>query len=217
MQKRKFQKKLSEEQVMIMSDPVSFTSGITLDDSGNSETDPRAIWFTSEVYPETVAQAIQQISKINYIDDQKEKQAYIEGQSYIRHPIKLYVSSYGGSVYDGLGLIGIIRSSKTPVHTYAVGKVMSMGFVLAISGHKRFAYPHTSYMFHSLSSFSFGKFMELVECVEEDRRLQAKLDLLTTSVSSITQERLQEVHERKLDWYFDSEEALKLNCVDEIL
>lgn len=217
--KNNFQRRMSEEQqqLVIMSEPATATLGGLSLDTSMTDSDPRSIWFTSEVYPETVAQAIQQITAINYADDQKEKQYTLDDQTYVRHPIKLYISSYGGSVYDGLGLVGVIRSSKTPVHTISIGKVMSMGFILALSGHRRFAYPHTSYMFHSLSSVHWGKFSELQESVQEDTRLQAKLDLLTTSLTTITQERLNEVHEKKLDWYLDAEEALALGCFDELI
>lgn len=200
---------LKNEEVL---SPLSFATSL-----GGFEGDPRAIWLTTEVYPDTVATVIQQIDNINFEDSKKEKEYLLDGQHYTRHPIKLYISSYGGSVYDGLGLVGAIQASKTPVHTYAVGKVMSMGFILAVSGHKRFAYPHTSYMFHSLSSVHWGKFSELQESVIEDGRLQAKLDGLTTSLTRITQDRLNEVHEKKLDWYFDSQDALDLKCVDEIV
>ena len=150
-------------------------------------------------------------------DEQKEKEYTLNGQHYIRYPIKLYISSYGGSVYDGLGLAGIIKSSKTPVHTYAVGKVMSMGFLLALSGHKRFAYPHTTYMCHSLSGWSVGKIADLQESVEEDIRLQTKIDNIILENSNITQEQLNDTHTRKFDWYLDATTALELNCVDEII
>ena len=185
--------------------------------AGEDSVESRTIWFTNEFYPETVATAIQQIQQINNSDESRERKATSEGQSYVRHPIKIYVSSYGGSVYDGLGLIGLIRSSKTPIHTYAIGKVMSMGFVLAVSGHKRFAYPYTSYTVHSLSGFHWGKFSELKESVKEDERLQTMLDTIITSNTSITQDRLNEVHEKNLDWYFDSVDAAVLGCVDEVI
>ena len=196
-------------------EPLNLLNGPLL--SGVENNDPRSIWFTNEVYPDTVATALQQIININYLDDQEELRAALSGQTYIRHPIKLFISSYGGNVYDGLGLVGLIRTSKTPVHTYAVGKVMSMGFILAISGHKRFAYPHTSFMFHSLSSVHWGKFSELQESVIEDERLQSKLDGITTSLTAITQDRLDEVHVKKLDWFFDAEEAISLKCADELI
>lgn len=206
-----------QQVIMVKQEEATFPSlGMDLG-LGGSTGDPRAIWLTNEVYPDTMAPVIQQIHDINYQDSRKEKEAALDGQIYVRQPIKLYVSSYGGSVYDGFGLVGAILSSKTPVHTYANGKVMSMGFVIAVSGTKRFAYPHTTYMFHSVSSVAWGKFTELEESVEESRRLQQKIDTLTTTKTKIRQERLDEVHATKYDWYFDALDALELNCVDEIL
>ena len=216
--KKRFNNEDQQQSIIVMQEPSSHIGGIQSVGLGLSmEEDPRSIWFTSEVYPETVIPVIQQIQSINYADEQKEKEYTLNGQHYIRYPIKLYISSYGGSVYDGLGLAGIIKSSKTPVHTYAVGKVMSMGFLLALSGHKRFAYPHTTYMCHSLSDWSVGKIADLQESVEEDIRLQTKIDNIILENSNITQEQLNDTHTRKFDWYLDATTALELNCVDEII
>ena len=211
-------RKSNEDQITLIKSedffqPLQLPAGLNL----GAESDPQAIWLSTEVYPDTIATVVQQINNINYVDNQKEKEAALSGQAYIRHPIKLYISSYGGSVYDGLGLVGVIRSSKTPVHTYTFGKVMSMGFILAISGHKRFTYPHTTYMFHSLSAAHWGKFSELEESVLEDGRLQAKLDGITTTYTAIEQSRLDDIHSRKLDWYIDVDDALALGCVDGVL
>lgn len=217
--KNNFQRRMSEEQqqLVIMSEPATATfGGISLDTS-MTDSDPRSIWFTSEVYPETVAQAIQQITTINYADDQKEKQYALDDQTYVRHPIKLYISSYGGGVLEGLGLISVIQSSKTPIHTIAVAKVMSMGFAITLSGHKRFAYRHTTLMCHSISSMIDGKLSQLNEAVEFDNLLQARLDKIIMETSSISKEQLDDMHSRKLDWYLDTEEALALGCIDEIL
>lgn len=213
-------KRSSEEEAQVImiesgasSAPVSNLSGF----SDIDRSDPRAIWFDTEVYPDTVSPIIQQIININYEDDRKEKEYAIDGQTYTRTPIKLYVSSYGGSCYDGLGLIGAMKASKTPVHTYAVGKVMSMGLFIAVSGHKRFSYPHTTYMYHSISSFAFGKFQELKEDVAETERLQILVDDHLISVSGITKEQLQDIHTRKQDYYIDATKALEFNMVDEII
>lgn len=213
-------KRSSEEEAQVImiesgasSAPVSNLSGF----SDVNKLDPRAIWFDTEVYPDTVSPIIEQIISINYEDDRKEKEYAIDGQTYTRTPIKLYVSSYGGSCYDGLGLIGAMKSSKTPVHTYAVGKVMSMGLFIAVSGHKRFSYPFTTYMYHSVSSFAFGKFQELKEDVEEVERLQTLVDDHLISVSSFTKEQIQDIHTRKQDYYIDATKALEFNMVDEII
>ena len=54
-----------------------------------------------------------------------------------RTPIKLFINSYGGSVYDGLALIDVIKNSKTLVHTICVGSCMSMALWIWLSGIKR--------------------------------------------------------------------------------
>ena len=64
---------------------------------------------------------------------------------------------------------------------------------------------------------AWGKVMDMQESTEENTRLQNKLDTVVTTRTLITQERLDEVHTRKFDWYFDSNNALELECVDEII
>lgn len=216
---KKSYRKCNEENVEL---PLSFNLGSLPDltmPSGmfDVEDDPRSIYLFNEVYPDTIATVIQKINSINYLDARKEKEAAANEQTYIRHPIKLYLSSYGGSVYDGLGLVGTILASTTPIHTYTTGKVMSMGFILAIVGDLRFTTPYTTYMYHSVSSVAWGKFQEIVESLDETTRLQKMLDDLTVNYTSILQETLDDVHTRKFDWYFDAQTALTLNCVDTVL
>ena len=213
----KIYKQKAEELQINLQDLVNHFQAVGNAPSYESTQDPRSIWLSNEIYPDTVAPIVQEITNINYQDDLEEKRAALSGQTYVRHPIKLYISSYGGSVYDGLGLVGAIQSSKTPIHTISFGKVMSMGFLLSVVASKRITYPHTSYMVHSLSNVSFGKFGSLVESVQEDARLQKKIDDLITANTFIKQPQLDEVHSKKLDWYLDSEEALALGCVDEII
>ena len=55
-------------------------------------------------------------------------------------PIKMYIDSYGGAVYQCFGLLGVMDKSKTPIHTIVTGAAMSCGFMILISGHKRFGY-----------------------------------------------------------------------------
>jgi ATP-dependent Clp protease protease subunit len=65
-------------------------------------------------------------------------------------PIKIHIDSYGGAVYQCFGLLGIIKSSKTTIHTLVTGCAMSCGFLIAIAGHKRFAYEKSTYLYHLL-------------------------------------------------------------------
>jgi ATP-dependent Clp protease protease subunit len=52
-------------------------------------------------------------------------------------PIVIYIDSYGGSVYQCLGLISVMMNSKTKIHT--ITGVANECNMILISGHKRFS------------------------------------------------------------------------------
>ena len=72
-----------------------------------------------------------------------------------RKPILLYVNTNGGSVPDGYALFDAIMTSKTPVYTINQGYCYSMGFLIFISGKKRFAMPNSTFLMHDGSSFAW--------------------------------------------------------------
>ena len=92
-------------------------------------------------------------------DDEKDKKE----KDYKREPIKLYINSYGGAVYDMWGLIDVIQNSKTPVYTYCTGYAMSAAFKIFLAGHKRYCYKHSTFMYHQMHYYSSGKYQDHVE------------------------------------------------------
>jgi len=73
-----------------------------------------------------------------------------------RKPIKIYINSPGGSVYDGFPIVSAIDASKTPVYTYNIGMWSSMAFLIGITGHKRFSLPNMMFLMHDGSDFMYG-------------------------------------------------------------
>ena len=69
-----------------------------------------------------------------------------------RVPIRLYIDSAGGSLTDTFTIIDAIALSKTPVYTICIGTAYSGGFFCFIAGHKRFAYPNASFLYHEGST-----------------------------------------------------------------
>lgn len=82
----------------------------------------RDLLLSDRISQGTVKDIIKDIFEINFDDDEKEE-IYKDWE---RKPIQLFINSYGGSVYDGLALIDVIKRSKTPVHTVCIGSCMSM-------------------------------------------------------------------------------------------
>jgi ATP-dependent Clp protease protease subunit len=94
---------------------------------------------------------------------------------------------------------------------------MSCGFMILISGHKRFAHKLSTPLYHQVSSGAAGTVKEMEEKLEESKRLQKQLEDIVKEKTDITKKRLREIFDTKKDWYMTSEEALELNVVDEIL
>ena len=79
-----------------------------------------------------------------------------------RQPIKLFINSYGGNLMEAFTMADAIKMSKTPVWTICCGCAYSGGFLTFIMGHKRFAYPTASFLFHegstAMNGIDAGKF-----------------------------------------------------------
>lgn len=177
----------------------------------------RELYFQKQVTQDNIGTLTKEILEINKHDRYLEKLYDFYDLNYTPAPINLYIDSYGGSVYQCLGLLGIIEDSKTEIHTFVTGVAMSAGFMIAVHGHKRFAYQHATFMYHQLSSAVWGKIADMVEDMEETKRLHFKLQELTLKKTKIPMKALEENYERKRDWYMTVEEAKAMGCLDEII
>jgi len=169
----------------------------------------RRIILNEEIDAQVYDIAAMQIKKFNKEDEGKPVDE--------RQPIELHINSVGGSVYDGFGLISVILSSKTPVHGYCDGYVMSMGFAIYAACHKRFAGQFSNFMYHEISTMSFGKNTEIEEVTKENRRLQKMYDQLITDRTNLKQNKLNSIKKNKKDWFFGAEEALENGLAHEII
>lgn len=69
----------------------------------------RKLLLSEEINAASVKAIIEKIMEINEDDDTKE----LDYRDWERKPIKLFINSFGGSVYDGLSLVDVIKQSKT--------------------------------------------------------------------------------------------------------
>ena len=131
-----------------------------------------------------------------------------------RVPIKIYIDSPGGDLVATFTMINSIRMSKTPVWTINIGAAYSGGFFTFIAGHKRFAYPLASFLFHEGStgtSGDAGKFRNFADFYKKELDNLKKVVLEYTDIT-------EEDYEKHIndDWWFTAEEALKYGICDEI-
>lgn len=177
----------------------------------------RNLYLAKQVNQDTINAITKEIIDINEDDELIKKLYSAYDLLYKPKPIKLYVDSYGGAVYQCLGLLGVMDRSKVAIHTIVTGCAMSCGFLIAISGHKRFAYEGSTYLYHQVSTGFGGKVREMEEDFEETVRLQERIEEIVLFKTNITPKQLDKVYKRKTDWIIDSKKALKLSVVDELI
>ena len=127
------------------------------------------------------------------------------------------MNSYGGEVYDMWALIDIMLTAKSPIYTYCTGYAMSAAFNIFLAGSKRFASKHSTFLYHQISCWRDSKYQDLVEDMVEIGYLQNDIELYVKDKSKITERKLKEVREKKIDWYIHYEEALKLGIITDII
>jgi len=131
-----------------------------------------------------------------------------------RKPIKIYIDSNGGYLTDTFTIIDSIKMSKTPVWTICIGCAYSGGFFSFICGHKRFAYPHASFLFHEGATSNGGTASQFENYTAFYKRQLKQLKDIVIENSSITEEEYMDI--KKDDVWYTAEDGVEKGFVDEI-
>ena len=131
----------------------------------------------------------------------------------------LHINTFGGSVYDGLGIYNIIRklSEDYKVIAYCRGYIMSMGIPIMLAATERYSYPDTTFMIHEIATFDWGKLTQIKEDIEETERLGKITSNIITNNTSITQDMLDDWFAHKKDVFISAQQALDYKLIDKIL
>lgn len=176
-------------------------------------TDERIFYLSDNIDNSSIGSICFNLLYLLQQDDKNEE----EQKKFERKPIRIYINSGGGAVYDMWALIDIILNSKTPIYTYCTGYAMSAAFKIFLAGHKRFASKHATFLYHQMSCWRSGKYQDLVEDREEMDLLQSELETYVSERTKINLKQLKDVRTKKKDWYIHSEEALSLGIINEIM
>ena len=132
-----------------------------------------------------------------------------------RKRILIMIDSPGGSVEVLSSLIGAIKISKTPVWTCCYCTAYSAAADLLACGHKRFALPMTSMMFHAGSACYMGSQNDIDKAKKHFDSIGKRI---TNEVNSRTKFDNKFLKKLKTDdMYMNEEEALAYGVIDEIV
>ena len=161
----------------------------------------RVIYLNEDISDMTISNIIPLIHLIN-LEDEGIK---VEN----RVPLKLFITSYGGSAYDGWNLVSAIENSETPIYTICESYAMSMGLPIFLAGKRKYLGKYASLLYHELRGGASGTRQEVKRLDKEYDRLQKLYDDYIVNNSKLTQDILDDHQERVSDWYIGFEESTK--------
>jgi ATP-dependent Clp protease protease subunit len=131
--------------------------------------------------------------------------------------IKLYISSFGGSVYAGLAIYDAMMLVRAPISTLCIGPAFSMAAWLLAAGDKgrRFATTNARIMLHQASAGFAGTAGDIKVAAENMLQNQ---NLMTDILAQHTgRDREKVAHAIERDLWMTPEQALEFGIIDAIL
>lgn len=131
--------------------------------------------------------------------------------------IKLHISSPGGSVLSGLGIVDVMNYISSDVMTLNMGLAASMGSILLSSGTKgkRYSLRHSRVMIHKVSSSAVGVIDDMEISFKESEKYNTRLFEILAENTGKTKEQI--LIDANRDFWLNSDEALEYGVIDEII
>jgi ATP-dependent Clp protease protease subunit len=179
---------------------------------GAKSPEARSIMFVGEVTEERAADLISALLVLAQTKEEGAERA---------EPIKLYVSTYGGSADEMFGIYDVVNFCKKfcDIETIGLGKVMSAGTLMLASGTKgkRKIGKHCRVMIHAVNAGQVGDIFNLQNELEQTVGLQDSYIQAMSHETNMTKRQIQTLINRKVNVYLTAEEAIEKGLADEIL
>lgn len=187
-----------------------FITGGNNINSGSVKALENTIFFYADVTEQT---ALDLNAALYEVDAKLKNTANFLGPDFRPH-IKLRINSYGGSLFAGLAVVDTIRNLHSDVHTYIDGAAASAATIISVCGKKRYIGKHSFMLIHQLSAGMYGKFNELEDDMENNKRLMKIIKDIYKQYTKVPMKNVDEI--LKHDLWFDSARCLELGLVDEV-
>lgn len=211
---KKWSYKLQEEE----DDSQQMPPQIFITQQGNAQGTSgcvRILENTIFFYNDVTEQSALDLNTALYEVDAKLKGTYsFLGPDMVPH-IKLRIHSYGGSLFAGLAVVDAIRNLYSQVHTYVDGAAASAATIISVCGKKRFIGKNSMMLIHQLSTGNYGKFSELEDDMENNKRLMKTIKDIYKQYTKLPMKNIDEI--LKHDLWFDSQKCIEFGLVDSVL
>ena len=136
-------------------------------------------------------------------------------------PLKMYISTYGGSADEMFGIYDMMTKAKRQceIHTIGLGKVMSAGTLLLAAGTKgkRLIGRNCRVMLHSVNAGSMGDLHNIENEVKAIKHVQDLYINAMCTETHMTKRQIQKLIDRKINVYLTAQEAIEYGIADDYL
>lgn len=130
-------------------------------------------------------------------------------------PIYLFIHSYGGDIEQANFFCDLVRSSRVPIVTIGMGVAMSAGFLIFISGHRRYAFKHCQMLVHQGSAGFAGTAQEIEEAQKNYKKQINEMKEYILERTEIDEKTFNK--NKNKDWYLTSKELVEYKIVDALI
>lgn len=135
-------------------------------------------------------------------------------------PIQMYISSPGGEVYSGLGIVDAMQQMRAPIATIAVGSTHSFGTILLTAGTPghRYALKNSTIHMHQpllQGGGLSGQVTDIYIHAQQYVRLRERVEQVLAECTGQSIERIKQDADR--DFYMNAQEAKEYGLVDHVL
>ncbi len=167
----------------------------------------RKLYLNAEITTDVTGDIIRHIFQMNAED----RDIPVEK----RKPIIIYISSPGGDVDAGFGLIDAIEASATPVFTVNTGFTYSMAFLIFLAGNTRYAMKNARFLMHDGSSFAYNSTSKLQDQMEFQKAVERRIMDYVVNHSTLSQEEYRD--KWRVEWYMFADEAKEHGFCDYVV
>lgn len=132
-----------------------------------------------------------------------------------KKPILLYCTSVGGSVIDGFSIIDAILNSAVPVYVVNLAYQYSMGFLIGLAGHKRYAMPNATFLLHDGQNMIWDSSAKCADQLKFQEKREKRIKDYVLAHSKLTEKQYDDNY--RVDFYTFADEAKEFGFTDYIV
>ena len=160
----------------------------------------RIVYLSGDIATPSAELVVQRILALDAIDHQAE--------------IKLYLTSFGGSVHAGLAIYDAMQLVEAPVSTFCLGAAFSMAAWLLAAGEpgRRFAAPNARIMLHQASGGLMGTTADIQVAAENMLQTERTMNDLLARHTGRTSDAIRAAIQR--DLWLTPTQAMEFGLID---